>query len=123
MKHGAPGKRRDVLAHRLAYCASKDLDLSDIDGQVVCHSCDTPPCVEPQHLFLGTQADNMEDMAAKGRSTLGSRNPNRKLVESDVLAIRKMRREGLTLKVISSVFGVNQASVSMICNRKTWNHV
>lgn len=58
---------RKYLAHRLAYCTHYDLDIGDIDRKVVRHTCDNPPCVNPYHLVLGTQADNLADMRAKGR--------------------------------------------------------
>lgn len=56
-----------VKAHRLAYCQAHGMDLADIAGQVVRHGCDNPSCVEPTHLSLGSQADNVQDMVERGR--------------------------------------------------------
>ena len=59
------GKMR--YAHRLAYVDKHGLTLDDIDGQVVRHTCDNPPCVNPDHLLLGTQQDNVNDKMTRGR--------------------------------------------------------
>lgn len=66
------GKRTTSLAHRVAYCHHHALTLEDIHGAVVLHGCDTPACVNPYHLTLGTQRDNVQDRIAKRRPA-GSR--------------------------------------------------
>lgn len=58
---------RASLAHRVAYCVHHGLTLADIDGKVVLHICDNPPCINPCHLSLGMASDNMRDMVAKRR--------------------------------------------------------
>ena len=87
------GQRRfsgtTVGAHRLAYCEHRGIELKDIAGQDVLHKCDNPPCIEGEHLFLGTRGDNNKDRAAKGRSA--KQVPTRQaLTEADVEYIRSV---------------------------------
>lgn len=83
-------------------------------GMSVCHSCDNPPCVNPAHLFLGTQRDNMADMAAKQRSG------GRRLTEADIRAIRMDPRNGAE---VAAEWGITRTSVHHIRRRKTWKWV
>lgn len=91
---------------------------------MVCHRCDNRICVNPDHLFLGTPADNSRDMARKNRSTRGSRNPQAKLSEGDVRKIRRSYEAGgVTQAQLSERFNVNGVTISNIITRKTWRHV
>ncbi len=115
------GKRKfrgkNWLAHRAAYTEA----YGEIpEGMLVCHHCDNPPCVNPEHLFLGTPADNSSDMTAKGRQARGEASGKAKLTEDQVRAIRadtRMRRE------IAADYGVDSTVVSRIRLRHTWRHV
>jgi hypothetical protein len=89
-------------------------------GMEVCHSCDTPHCTNPGHLFLGTHADNMEDMSSKKRSAWGERSGHAVLTESDVAAIRQMRRDGVRRHIVADLFGLNPTYVSAITKHKRW---
>lgn len=93
------------------------------DGMLVCHHCDNPRCVRPEHLFLGTPADNSRDMVNKGRSAKGSRHSQAKLDESKVQEIRRLRGTGMHQKVIAEKFGVARTLVSRIVNRRIWTHI
>lgn len=73
---------KTVYVHRLAYCEHNHLDLEDIAGLKVRHSCDNPPCRNPEHLLLGTQTDNMRDMANRRR------HPKHRMSDDELVAIR-----------------------------------
>lgn len=113
-------------AHRLAWT----LTNGDIpSGYHVCHSCDVPACINPDHLFLGTDADNMRDKVRKGRQprgevvgliTRGEKNGCAKITEADAIAIKAatgLQRE------IGARYGITQSAVSLIKLGKNWSHL
>ena len=109
------GTRR--LAHRCSY----EMARGPIpDGMLVCHSCDVPACVNPNHLFLGTPADNSADKVSKRRHLYGENTPAAKLNASQVTAIR-----GATgsQRKIAKAFGVTDMTVWKIRTGKTWKHI
>jgi hypothetical protein len=116
-------RRTMLLAHRVAY----EFAFGPIpEGLGVCHHCDNPACVNPDHLFLGTHAENMADMKAKGRgrTSIGEARPLAKVTEADVKAMRECYALGnTTLKELGNQYGLSDSSVSSLINRKTWKHV
>lgn len=124
-------------AHRLAW----ELERGAIPGGLfVLHACDRSLCCNPSHLFLGSQADNLRDMMAKGRARPpkgdrhGSRtHPDRvargerigtsKLTAPDVLAIRAWSKSGFTQSQIASAYGISSSTVCEIANRILWAHI
>lgn len=103
-------------AHRVAY----KLWRGPIPfGMVICHRCDNRGCVRPDHLVVGTQADNSMDMAAKHRHpTIGKLNPRK------VRTIRRLWADGRLLqREIAARYGVSQVMVCRIVNGKVWTHV
>lgn len=93
-------------------------------GMFVLHDCDTPSCVNPAHLRIGTQKDNMADCASRGRSARGEKQGSSKLNTDQVEAIRRVvKAGGWTQKRIATFFGVSQAQVSHIANRRQWQHI
>lgn len=117
-------------AHRVAY----ELSAGPIpDGFCVCHRCDTPACVNPEHLFLGTAAENNADRASKGRSKgtfrpgdthpakirRGERHWQAKLSDVDIERIRDMRMLGVPTTTLGGMFEVNPATISRIA-RGVW---
>ena len=89
-------------------------------GMHVLHSCDNPPCINPLHLFLGTQMDNMKDCIAKGRMPRGEDKVNAKLTEQNVLEIRVSNE---TQAVLAKRYGVSCCVVSMTKRHLIWRHV
>jgi hypothetical protein len=89
-------------------------------GQMACHSCDTPSCIEPSHLFAGTALDNKSDCVAKGRHVHGTACHTNKLTEDQVRAILSDTRDGAT---IGREYGVDRNNVYAIKQGKTWKHL
>jgi len=109
-----------VRAHRLAWLLCRG---SIPRGLWVLHHCDNPPCVRPEHLFLGTHEDNMLDMARKGRAreSRGMANPNRKIDRVTVAAIRGAYASGLySQEALAERYRLGQTQVSRICRREAW---
>ena len=115
---------RQQYAHRVAY----QLYVGEIpEGLCVLHQCDNRKCVNPDHLFLGTQADNMRDCKNKGRHTRpdnsGEKNNHSKMTETQIIEIRAKYSEGATQSELAKEFGVSQANISDIVCRRTWTKI
>jgi len=126
---------RKQQAHRVSY----QLFVGKIAlGRLACHRCDHPWCVNPKHLFIGTQQDNMSDMKRKGRSATGSKHMSvvhpeslhrgeaqykSKLTEHDVKVIRQLVSLGQSCQQISDTFNINRQHIGRIKNRKAWRHI
>lgn len=93
------------------------------EGKIVCHHCDTPECVRPDHLFLGTEQDNIDDRDAKNRQARGETSGMSKLTDESVREIRRLRSIGHTQQDIADRFGVSSVAVSCVLLGKTWKHV
>lgn len=105
-------------AHRVAY----ELHVGPIpEGLQVLHRCDVRNCVNPAHLFIGTNADNMADRNVKNRQASGERIGNSKLTEADVREIRAA--DGVSQRRLAASYGVTQALVSSIRRRECWVHI
>jgi hypothetical protein len=90
------------------------------DGMVVCHHCDTPACVRPSHLFLGTHADNSKDMTIKKRQAWGIRQGSARLTPNDVQAIRTLCENGQSYMEVAFQFGVSPGHIRKIFLREKW---
>lgn len=116
-------KNKGVYAHRV----SLELHQGAFDPALrVLHRCDNPPCVNPHHLVLGTQRENVIDMMAKGRRSQS------KLTEADVLKIRSMWKgswhgnnthPGGSNVELAKLFDVSPAAISDIVHRRRWKHI
>lgn len=106
--------KRSISAHRFAYLL---FNGELLPGMVVRHKCDSTLCVNPEHLILGSNHDNTQDMLKRGRH-------RSELTEADVCRIRQLRSDGLlTYAEIAECFGVGVSTVGEICRRVTWGHI
>jgi hypothetical protein len=95
------------------------------DGMCVCHECDVPRCVRPDHLFLGTRNDNMQDMIQKGRAIhpKGIDSPNARLSEKKVLEISRLNKSGVSGAELGRRFKISKTHAMNIVNGKKWKHL
>jgi hypothetical protein len=128
--HMGTGSRKDgtlkgELAHRVAW----RLKRGPIPrGKCVLHKCDTRPCVEEAHLFIGTKSDNTQDMIAKGRMKIGARatgadHHQAVLTTELVIEIRRARQSGEGRRAIARRLGVSHGAVAHVDRGTTWRHV
>jgi hypothetical protein len=109
------------MAHRMAW----ELTHGPIPpGLFVCHHCDNPPCCNPVHLFLGTNADNVDDKVKKYRQAVGENHGRAKLTNSDVVEIKRLSsKDKLEPHLIAPRFRVSVWQVSRIVNKRAWKHL
>ena len=123
---------RKILAHRASFIIKNGPIKDDI---CVLHRCDTPSCVNPNHLFLGTKLENNKDRDAKGRTRYGH-NPlypppifrgedanSSKLTNTKVLEMRDLMSRGATTREMVVRYGIERSTVKRIRNRRTWKHI
>lgn len=109
--------RKKYSTHRVAY----ELYIGKIPENLhVLHKCDMPACCNPDHLFVGTNQDNMTDMVKKNRSAKGSEKPDAKLTEKQIPAIRKDTR---ICREIAADYGVGRRVINDIKLGRAWRHV
>lgn len=116
---GGRGNRKRTFAHRDALAATG----VDIRGKVVMHTCDNPRCVNPAHLRVGTQAENLADMKTKRRQNLGERNGMAKTTNKAVLSIREHAEHGMKREDIAARHGVSIMVVRDILLCRRWGLV
>ena len=114
----AYGHQEKVLAHRAAYALSNGSPLK-FTG-VVRHKCDNPACVNPEHLIIGTQADNLRDMLERNRVARGSAKNMSSLTDDAIRAIRADTRPHTR---IAADYATTRSNIGAIKRRKTWTHV
>lgn len=126
--------RKDILAHRFSWMIHNSLPIPD--GMLICHDCDNPPCVNPDHLFIGTHQDNRQDAVNKGRTAKGDKSGmrlhpgllqgekhgNAKLTTEQVIEIRRLKHT-LSSRQLSERHGVTQAYIRAIILGLSWKHI
>jgi hypothetical protein len=113
--------KKPIRAHRMSW----QLHYGPIPkGLFVCHKCDNPGCVRPDHLFLGTNKDNSNDRDAKGRTAKGTQLPKCKLQESDVIEIRDLyNNTNITMIELTFLYPICRTNIHIIVHRKAWKHI
>ena len=113
-----------MLAHRYAWM---QLHGPIPEGAVIRHRCDNPPCVEPTHLLIGTQADNIHDRQVRGRHRPGrfpgEAHPSHRLTETDVFEMRRLHASGVTNKALAQTYGLNYDWTCRITRGVAWSHL
>ncbi len=109
--------RKNIIASRMAW----ELTYGYIPQLDVLHHCDNPACVRPEHLFLGTQRDNVLDASSKGRLTFykGEHNINHKFEE----AVREIRSSTLSQRKLATKFGVARWTIISVLQHESWKEV
>jgi hypothetical protein len=108
-------KGEKYLAHRLSYKINK----GDIGDYHVLHTCDNPKCINPDHLWLGTNTDNMNDKIKKGRVVKGENHPQAKLTDRQIKTLKSLYSTGeFFQKDLGIIFGIVQSQVSALINNK-----
>lgn len=127
--------KRPVLAHRMSWMIHFGAIPKDME---ICHKCDNPQCVNPNHLFLGTHTDNMRDMIRKGKGAMnqpnvmtvcpekrhwGERNGQAKLTASQVREIRIGFQIGYSMNELGNMYGITRHAIGRIVRRQAWAHI
>jgi hypothetical protein len=116
-----PLPKQSVLAHRYAYEQHRGPIPA---GQFVLHHCDNRACVNPRHLFCGTQQANVDDMINKGRDRkrglAGAKNHSAKITEA---IVRKIRASSTTAKILAKRHGVSVSLIYAVKQRRLWAHI
>ena len=140
------GNLKYIKAHRYSY----QVHCGEIpEGMMVCHKCDNPKCVRPEHLFLGTCKENLQDMSRKKRGFFnrpqsgiprrrgeshpyyngnplleGEKSPNARLTNKTVKEIRQSYEAGgISQDALAIKYGVSQSGISAVIRKQTWDHV
>lgn len=118
--------RKTMKAHRASWIVHRG---PIPDGCKVCHRCDTPACVNPDHLFLGSQRDNVHDMVRKGRcqknmlGRYGNLSPLAKLSEQEAREIRRLHADGRSQHSLAKQFGRSPMTINRLVRNISWRNL
>lgn len=120
-----PGESNKMhMLHRLVYCNAHGINLADIKGLVVRHTCDNPRCINPDHLLVGTHKDNTDDKVSRHRQPQRALHGRAKLTEYDVEFIRthydKYSKEH-NASALARMFNVSQTCIRKVVTGENWN--
>lgn len=122
---GASGYPR-IWINNIDYCATRIayLDFYGLQpgSQMVCHSCDTPMCMNPNHFFLGSHDDNMADRQSKGRQYKGASHHRAKFTEQQVLEVFALKGHESSTSIAKRL-GVSKSSIKAIWQGRNWSHL
>ena len=111
---GVGGSGNSKRAHRVSY----ELFIGNIeDGKFICHKCDVPSCVNPDHLFCGSPKENSEDRDRKKRTALGIKNGKSKLTPKEIIFIKSTK---ISERKLAALLGVSRGTVNAVRSGKTW---
>lgn len=116
-----PATKRTRRAHRFAYEQHHGVTLTK--DQIIRHACDNPPCINVDHLSVGTHADNTRDKVERGRQCRGSGIGLSVLKEEDITPIRARIATGESMQTIANDYGVSHTAISRIKRGITWRHI
>jgi len=114
---------KNYMVHRISAWIFKDFDLNG--KLIVCHRCDNPTCFNPEHLFIGTNTDNVQDMLSKGRDNYlkGENNGRATFKNVDVIKIRELWRNGYSTYKLAKIFNSNTGTISNIVRYESYKYI
>lgn len=119
----APYPRLSISRHRTIFVHRFMLGLKPGDGRYACHRCDNPVCVNPDHLFAGSQRENMLDAARKQRMSHGETAPQSRLSEATAREAFAAVEAGDTICAVAKRFGVSPGTIRRLANGRGWKHL
>ena len=125
--HGRTRYRgKNIGTHRVAYIKANNLNVEDIAGLVVRHTCDNPRCINPEHLLIGTREDNMQDMTTRNRQNKGECRPQAILTNEAVHYIKSNYRARCRTngqRALARKYNVSQKAIFSVLQGDTWKHI